>query len=313
MSKEFTFKPAEFIPFKDKEVLKRCRALTREELTEHTNPDFIIKIVPNSDGIWIADMVVRMKESDDLDKRCVMIVPNPCPGIYIQVAEAINRFKINCRNVYLFAMDEWADENGKVAPLTYNAGFAYSMMKYLYGSIDEDLRMPLQNVHYFTTENVEHYTEILEDIGDGGADICYSGPGWAGHIAFVDPDTPEFKCDSLDEFINMEARIVTLNPLTIAQNSLHGCFGCSGDIANIPPKAATIGPRDVKNSRNRFEAHSLSTMGSISSWQRMISRLITHGPVTPNVPASILQLWPTSVYISENIARPIHCDELMGY
>ena len=32
------------------------------------------------------------------------------------VAEIINRFKIDCRNVYTFNMDEWADEDGNVAP-----------------------------------------------------------------------------------------------------------------------------------------------------------------------------------------------------
>ena len=313
MSKEFHFKAAGFVPFKDTEVLKRCRNLTVEELTQHSNPDFKIKIVPEPSGIWIGDMAMRMKESDDRDKTCVMIVPNPCPSIYIQVAETVNRFKINCRNVHLFAMDEWADEEGNVAPLSYQSGFGYSMMKYLYGSIDENLRMPIQNVHYFTTENINDYTKIIEEVGGGGADVCYSGPGWAGHIAFIDPDAPEFACDSLEEYTNMGARIVTLHPLTIAQNSLHGVFGCSGDLANVPPKAATIGPRDVKNSRNRLEIHSLTTMGTQSSWQRMTSRLVTHGPVTPKVPASILQLWPTSVYLSNSIASPFGCDEVMGY
>jgi len=32
---------------------------------------------------------------------------------------------------------------------------------------------------------------MIEDAG--GADICYSGPGWTGHVAFVDPDAPEFR------------------------------------------------------------------------------------------------------------------------
>ncbi|MEG1524534.1 MAG: hypothetical protein RRZ24_10615 [Clostridia bacterium] len=313
MNNPFTFEPAPWIPFRDKTILAKCRNLTREQLVQHPNPDFKIKIVPDATGIWIADMVVRIKESDDLNKRCVMIIPNPCPGVYIQVAEMINRFRIHCRNVHLFAMDEWADQDGNVAPLSYEAGFGHSMMKYFYGTIDEDLRMPLEQVHCHTTKTIKDYTKILEDVGEGGADICYSGPGWTGHIAFIDPDTPEFACSNIDEFINMDARIVTLNPLTIAQNSLHGCFGCSGDITNVPPKAATIGPRDVKNARNRLEIHGLTTMGTFSSWQRMTSRLVTHGPVTPQVPSSILQLWPTTIYLSEVIAAPFHCDEVTGY
>ena len=45
----------------------------------------------------------------------------------------------------------------------------------------------------------------------------------------------------------------------------------------------------------------------------MISLLILHGEVTPLVPASILQLLKTDVYVSEEIAKPIECMEKVGY
>lgn len=309
----FNFEPASWIPFRDKEVLERVRNIKREDMEKHPNPDFKIKIVPGTDSIFVGDMVMRMKLSHEFNQPCAMIIPNPSPYCYIQVAELVNRFRIDCRNVHLFAMDEWADDQGNIAPISYKSGFVYSFMKYLVGNIDEELRMPIENVHYPTNENANHYSDLIEDIGGGGADICYSGPGWAGHVGFVDPDTPEFKCDNIEEFINMGARIVTLHPLTIAQNSLHGVFGQSGDMANVPPNAFTVGPRDIKNSKNRMEIHSLTTSGVYSSWQRLVSRLVLYGPVTPSVPSSILQLWPTSVYVSEAIAAPFGCEELVGY
>jgi 6-phosphogluconolactonase/glucosamine-6-phosphate isomerase/deaminase len=309
----FNFKPAAFVPYKNNEVLERCRNIKREDMEKHPNPDFRIHIVPSPDGIWIGDMVARMMRSDLCDEKLVMILPNPCPVEYESVAEAVNRLNINCRNVHVFMMDEWADEDGNVAPITWKSGFGYSNLTYFYGKIREDLRMPLDHMHYFTTENVKDYSKLIAECGDGGADICYSGPGWAGHIAFIDPDTPEFACSSLDEFINMGARIVTLNPMTVMQNSLHGTFGCSGDIANVPPRAATIGPADVKRSRNRLEMHAITTMGSYSSWQRMTSRLVCYGEVTPQVPSSVLQLWDTDVYVSEEIAKPFECMEKVGY
>ena len=207
--------------------------------------------------------------------------------------------------------DEWADQDGNVAPITYKAGFSYSQLTYFYGKIDPELRMPLSQVHYPTTENINDYSKMLHAEGD--ADICYSGPGWAGHIAFIDPCTPEFGNPSVEEYLKMEARIVTLNPMTIMQNSLHGVFGQSGDIASVPPRAATIGPVDVLRAKNRMECHALTTGGSFSSWQRRISRLILQGEVTPLVPASILQLMPTMVYISDEIAKPIECMETVGY
>ncbi len=309
----FKFDPASYVPYRNTEVLERCRNIKREDMEKHPNPNFRIHVTPAVGGIWIGDMVARIVESDLLDKKCVMILPNPCPVDYMQVAETINRMNVNCRNLHVFMMDEWADQDGNIAPLDYPAGFAHSNMKYFYNSIREDLRPPIEQMHYPTNENANCYSKMIAECGDGGADICYSGPGWAGHIAFIDPCTPEFGCPPIEEYLEMEARIVTLHPMTIMQNSLHGCFGCSGDIANVPPKAFTIGPVDVKNSKNRFEMHSITTMGTYSAWQRMISRLVLYGEVTPLVPSSILQLMDCDVYVSEEIAKPFGCDELMGY
>lgn len=309
----FEFEPAPWIPFREKKVLERVRKIKRENMENHSNPDFKIKIVPDVTSIWVGDMLMRIRESDEQDKKLVMIMPNPCPVPYGAVAELINRFRISCRNVYTFNMDEWADQDGNVAPESYSAGFNHSFIKYFYGKIDPGLRMKRENCVAPTTENIKDYSKMIAERGDGGADICYSGPGWTGHIAFVDPDAPEFSCGGINEFLKMGARIVTLHPLTIAQNSLHGVFGCSGDLANVPPRAATIGPADVAGSRNRFETHAITTMGTSSSWQRMISRLVLYGPVTPKVPSSILQLMPTSVYVSEEIAKKFDNWELVGY
>lgn len=306
----FDFKCADFVPYKNKEILDKVRKMSGDMLTKHSNPDFKINIVTSPGLVWVADMVARIMRSDLLNEKCVMILPNPCPVIYEAVAAEINLLRINCRNLVIYTMDEWADQDGNIAPVEYEAGFSHSQLKYFYGKIDPELRMPLEQIHYPTTKNIKDYSKMLE--ADGNADICYSGPGWAGHIAFIDPLTPEFSSD-LDEFLNQGARVVTLNPMTIMQNSLHGVFGQSGDIANVPPRAATIGPLDVKRAKNRMECHDLTTGGGFSSWQRMVSRLILHGEVTPLVPSSILQTMKTDVYISEAIAAPIECMEKVGY
>ena len=310
---QFTFTPAPWVPVKDPAVLERCRKAGPADYLNHPNKNLDIHIVPNTEAYWVADMFTRIKESDELDRKVVMITPNPCPSTYQTVAELINRFHVNCRNVYTFNMDEWADQDGNIAPESYNAGFNHSFLKYFYGKIDPALRMKRENLHAPTNENIDHYSDLICECGDGGADICYSGPGWAGHIAFIDPDTPEFACDSIDTFVDMKARIVTLNPMTIMQNSLHGCFGCSGDVANVPPKAATIGPFDVKHAKNRLETQAITTMGTLSSWQRMTSRLTLFGPVSMQCPTSIIQLWPTTVIVSESIAAPFGCWETVGY
>ena len=323
---DFNFQPASYVPFKDRELCEKLRKISGTDLEKRDpwhHPEFNIKVMMNPHPVLIATLFSRIKEASEKGKKITLILGNPEPDTYIPLAQLINYFKVDCRNVHLFAMDEWADQDGNIAPETYKAGFAHSMLKYLVYQIDEKLRMPMENVHYPTTKNINSYSDMITDCGEGGADICSSSPGWTGHMAFIDPvndffpegfdGSKEPTKAQIDEWLNMKARIVDLHPLTVAQNSLHGVFGQSGYIADVPPKAATIGPIDVKNARERIEVHALLTNCTFSSWQRMTSRLVLHGPVTPLVPSSMLQLMKTQVLVSDELAAPFDCWEKVGY
>ena len=207
-------------------------------------------------------------------------------------------------------MDEYADENGNIAPETWPLGFTHALKKYFYYELDETLRPSEDQMVGLTNENFKDYGKMIADLGN--ADICYSGAGWTGHVAFVDPDAPEVPKD-LEGFKQMGPTIVTLSPLTLAQNSLHGTMGASGDIAALPPKAATIGPAEVLAAKHNVATYRISIHGTATSWQRLIARLCLFGPVTPLVPESIIQLKKTEVRVTENIAQQITYDEFKGY
>jgi glucosamine-6-phosphate deaminase len=307
----FNFSPSEHVPFRDVEAINRVLQIRREDLEKHPNPDFRIAVLPDADVefVWVTDMVRRIKKSAETGENVVMILPNPAP-VYRNVARLVNALQLDCRNLYAFAMDEYADENGNVAPPEWEFGFTHSMLKYFYYSLDEKLRPPKDHFVGFTNENIGSYGRMIADLG--GADICYSGPGWTGHLAFIEPDAPEFAAPP-EEWKRMGARICTLSPFTLAQNSLHGCFGKSGNLAAVPPKAATIGPAEVIAAKHRMDVHAISVHGTGTAWQRFISRLVLHGPVTPLVPESILQTLRTDVYVSENIAQNISPDWNKGY
>jgi glucosamine-6-phosphate deaminase len=296
----FAFEPAEWIPFRDTAEIARVRAIDRADIEKHDNPDFQIRVVPDDHVgyLWSGDLVARCKESDDLDETRVLLMPNPC-HLYAQVAGLINRLRINCRNVWLFALDEWADQDGNIAPEDYPAGFGHALLKHFWSTLDPDLRMPREQIILHTHETIRDYSKRLADFG--GADISYTGPGWAGHIAFIDPNVPQWSKD-LEEWKTQGARVCDLHPLTVAQNSLHGYFGMSGDLAAVPPKASTVGPADIIGAKHRIEINALTTRGTFSSWQRMTTRLAAHGPVTPQVPTSIHQTLRTDFYISETAA-----------
>ena len=310
-SARFSFAPATFVPFRDKAAIARVRRIKREDIAKHRNPDFRISVVPDADVqfMWISDMFFRIKAAMEAGRPLVMIMPNPWPG-YVQLAQMLNRARINCRKLHTFNMDEYADENGRIAPESWEFGFGHAFKKYFWSQLDARLRPPEKQVHCFSDGNIADYGARLADLG--GADICYSGPGWTGHLAFIEPDAPEF-AGSLAEWKKMGPRVCTLSPFTIAQNSLHGCFGSSGDLSAVPPKAATIGPAEVIAAKHRIDMHAITVDGSFASWQRLTTRLVLHGPVTPRVPESILQTLRTDVWVSETAAANIETRWDKGY
>ncbi len=313
MDTTFKFESADFCPVKDQELLARLAKMTPEEIAKHPNPDVNIRVIPNAGAVTLAEKFMGIKASSDLGKKFSTIFGNPNPASHIALAELINRNQVSCRHCVFVTMDEWADQDGNIAPQTYRSGFIYSFLKYFINKIDPKLRPLPENVLIPTNKNINHFSDLIDEKTDGGIDYFGSGPGWAGHIAFIDPVDDYTQVDSMEEYLQQPAKIITLHPLTIAQNSLHGVFGCSGNVGAVPPKAATIGPRDVLHAKKRVDVHGLSTMGTFSSWQRMTSRLITHGPITPMVPGSIYQMLPCTIFVDPGIAKPIECMELTGY
>ena len=307
----------DFYPFKNQAEIDRVRKITFEDIVamngKHpTNPNMEVEIRRNDEFeiVMIADMVKRIMDSDRLDQKCVMIMCNPNPT-YRKVAYLLHQLNVNCRNVKFYMMDEWADEDGNVAPLTYKAGFGYAFQKYMVDNI-MDLGFKEENFIYHSNEITPIYSKMLED--DGEADIVYSGPGWPGHLAFIDPVEDWFK-PTMEEYLEQGAKVAKLHPLTIAQNSLHGGFGCSGDISRVPPMGAMMGPRDAMKAKNVLDMHGITTAGSHVTWQRLTSRLCLFGEPAQEVPASVLQLRqnPTHVIISENLAATIQDDEFFQY
>ena len=308
---KFTYKPSQWVPFRDVKAIQRCRRIKRSQIEKHPNKDFRIRVVPDEDVafLWFGDIVGRILRARDERRKLVMILPNPWPG-YRHVARLLNEARIDCRHVHAFAMDEYADQDGRIAPASWQWGFVHAMRKFFWAEIDPALRPPRRQFVGFTNGNLQDYGRMIADLG--GADVVYSGPGWTGHLAFIEPDAPEFDLP-LRQWKKCGPRIVTLSPFTLAQNSLHGCFGYSGDLAAVPPKAATIGPAEVIAARSRLDFHSITVHGTATSWQRLTTRLCLHGPVTPRIPESILQTLRTDVYVSETAAMDIEPTWDKGY
>lgn len=304
---EFRFKPAEWLPNSNLPLdeLEKIRNIKREDM-EYTNENgYSVKVVLDPTLHMVQDMFYRILMSDLEDKPFSMICPNQWPGAYSAVANMLNKFNVSARNVHAFAMDEWADENGNVAPLTYGAGLGYSFMNHFYYRIREDLRPDISHWHTHNNDNKADnaYSDMIDEITGGGVDVIYTATGWPGHTAFIDPRCREFAADSLEDFLKIGSRIVTETPLTICENSLFSPMGASGDVWAVPPKAVTIGPRDVMHAKEVVELHNFVNADG-SSWQRMISRMELYGPISMECPASIYRLKKGTCYVSEALAKP---------
>jgi glucosamine-6-phosphate deaminase len=296
---DFSYSLARFLPFRDRAACERARAIPRDSLADHPNPDFRIAVVDDARDFYARfadDLVSRIRAARDEGRRLVAILPvGPMPQ-YELAARAINEERLSLRHVHTFNMDEYANDDGVTAPASWPGSFQRAMHERFFALIDPDLRPPDEQIHFPTSEAIGDYSARLEDLG--GADVCYGGIGWSGHIAFWEPHLgAEFEGD-IDAYRSAGARLVELHPMTIMQNALHS-FG--GDWSWVPPKANTIGPREVLGARHRSFWLDGDLGGGVS-WQRFIARLVAHGPVSEYVPGSLLQTVRTDYTILGNVA-----------
>jgi len=299
---QFDYNPAAFIDFRDAAACEEARRISREALTQHPNPDFRIGIIESADDFYAAfadDLVTRIRDARDSGEEFVAILPvGPMPQYEI-AARLINEHRLSLQHVHTFNMDEYANEEGETAPITWAGSFQKAIWDGFFGVIDPELRPPENQIHFPTGKNINSYSDQIEAIG--GADVCYGGIGWCGHIAFWESHLgAEFEGD-IDSFKEAESRIVELHPITVMQNALHS-FG--GDWSWVPPRAATIGPRDILGARHRsfwLDGY----IGGGVSWQRFIARLVAHGPVSEFVPGSILQTTRTDYTLLGPVADDV--------
>ena len=298
----FKYDLAKFLPFRDRAACEKVRSIRKEDITIHPNPDFKIRVVEDVHQLYTRfalDIVGRIAEKGDAGEPFVAIFPvGPMPQ-YPIAAQIINDLRISCKHVHSFNMDEYADQDGNTAPADWPGSFQHAMMEQFWFAIDEDLRPPMRQIHFPTTQVLADYGKMITDLG--GADVCYGGIGWCGHIAFWEAHLADEFDGDLEVFKKQGPRCVELHPMTIMQNALHS-FG--GDWSWVPPKANTIGPAQILGAKYRsfwLDGY----IGGGVSWQKFIARLVAHGPVTPYVPGSILQTVPGSYTILGGVAENV--------
>ena len=82
----FSFLPADFVPFKDREVCERVRKLSGKDLEKREDwwhPEFDVKVMMNPHPVLIATLFSRLKAASEAGKTFTMILGNPEPDTYL--------------------------------------------------------------------------------------------------------------------------------------------------------------------------------------------------------------------------------------
>ena len=299
---KFEFAPAQWLPLQDREMLDEVgwKNIADYQGNVYENPDFRVKLEIDVHVNFAIDLYQRIRLSDQKDEKLVVILPSPENAVFLSVVENLNKFRVSCRNVHVFFLYEYANEKGEVAPWESPYSRAGHFMRYFYNRLDADLRMPMDQIHFWTKENTETYSDLI--AAEGGADVAYTALSWSGGLGAIDAET--FPAETMEEFMGMGSRYVKPMPEMLAHDSLRGMFGCSGDIANVPPYAVTVGPKDIAAAKARVHVQYLFACGGSPAHQKFPLKLALFGPICPQNPGSMMRLLSGVCYIANEVAAP---------
>ncbi len=124
-------------------------------------------------------------------------------------------------------------------------------------------------------EAAREYDKIIEGLG--GIDLQLLGIGHNGHIGFNEPD---FAFEKTTHAVELDDSTINANARFFADRSL------------VPRRAVTMGMKSI------MQAKKIVLIASGEDKREILHKAL-YGPVTPAVPASILQLHPCLTVIAD--------------
>lgn len=195
-------------------------------------------------------------------------------GTYKKLIEKCNNGELDFSGVTSVNLDEYVGLDG-----SNDQSYRYFMEENLFKSINikkEKTFVPNGCAADLKAEGIA-YDDHIKALG--GIDLQLLGIGLDGHIGFNEPDS----------FFTAETHEVVLDESTIKANAR---FFANED--EVPKKAITMGMMSI------MQAKKILLVANGASKKEILEKAF-FGPITPEVPASILQLHPdVTVIFSEN-------------
>jgi len=196
-------------------------------------------------------------------------------GLYAQLVKLYKEGKISFKAVTTFNLDEY-----KGLTPDHSQSYRHFMEVNLFNHLD----LPKDSIHVPSGINTEE-TDLAKyesDIANaGGVDLQLLGIGKNGHIGFNEPGTP---FESLTHIVNLTKSTIEANARFFDK------------IEEVPTQAITMGIKTVMNAKSLlFIATGIDKAEAV--------RATLKGPVTPDMPASVIQLHPdVEVWLDEDAA-----------
>lgn len=184
-------------------------------------------------------------------------------GTYDQLVEWYNKGDLDFSEVTTVNLDEY-----KGLPRTKDQSYYYFMHQHLFDrvNIDPERTNVPNGMEPDAEKECGRYEELIRSLG--GVDLQLLGLGHNGHIGFNEPG----------EAFEKETHCVDLTESTIEANKR---FFASAD--DVPKQAYTMGIKTI------MQAKKILIVVNGENKADIVERAF-FGPVTPEVPASILQL-----------------------
>lgn len=255
-----------------------------------------VVVVPDHEALvarFAADLLAEYVAARRAGRgKVVFIVPVGPVGQFDLLARRANAERVSLRDLVVINMDEYLAPDGRDwIPGTGALSFRRHMAAHFYELLDPVLAPPPEQRIVPHPADVGAVARAIARWG--GVDVCFGGVGVTGHLAFNEPPEPGEQV-SLEEFRRLPTRVVRLSRETLVINAVNAA---RGNLDRIPKLAVTVGMREILESRK-------VRLYMNREWQCAIVRKVLHGPVTPVVPASLLQEHPdVRLTIAAHVAR----------
>jgi glucosamine-6-phosphate deaminase len=225
-----------------------------------------LRVMPDLDALytWLARLMAdELKARNAAGEPTRWILPVGPKAQYPMLARICNAEGISWRNAFMFHMDEFLDWQGRPVPADHPFSFRGFCDRNLYELLDPELRPLPDNVIYPDVFDPDAFGARLD--AEGGADTCFAGYGFRGHLAFNEPPSTRWHNYTVEEFRNSTTRVVPLLEDTIVAHS-HRTTG--GYTQTIPRMAITLGMKEILSAR---KLHLITDGGA---WKQFITRVL---------------------------------------